>query len=114
MRSNLILFFIFISFFSCKTAKERKACFKLTSENKSLDIKNFDELKEYTGAYWVKLLNAVWILDGEILDENEIKNNINNKRFDILKVETFDGDSIQFVDKRVPLYVLISTNNCLK
>ncbi|AXP81081.1 hypothetical protein CJ739_1998 [Mariniflexile rhizosphaerae] len=113
MRLKFILFFVFISILSCKTIKERKACYKLTSENQSLGIKSFDELKEYTGTYWVKLLDAVWILDGEVGTEDEIKHRISEKRFDILKVELIEGDSIQFVCKRVPLYVLISTNNCL-
>ncbi|WNH14354.1 hypothetical protein [Thalassobellus suaedae] len=99
---------------SCKTARERKACIKLVNENKSLGIENFDELREYTGVNWVKLLAAVWILDGEVFTEDEIKYKINEKKFDILKVQILDGDSIQFVCKRVPFYVIISTNNCLK
>lgn len=112
---RLILFiFTIVLLVSCKSAKERRACFELVSNNKSLEIKNFDELKSYTGVYWVKLLGAVWILDGEVLSEDEIKARVNENKFDILKVKTIDGDSIHFSCRHVPLYVLISTNNCIK
>lgn len=86
---------------------------KLTSDHESLAIENFEELKAYTKVYWVKLLGATWVLDGEIISDELLKNKINNKSFDILEIKILEGYKITLSHNTSPLIILLSSNNCL-
>jgi hypothetical protein len=93
--------------------KQKEECLNYIGERTRIDIENFEELKEYTKVDWVKLLGAVWIIDGEVKSDNIIEDMVNSQVFDVVGISVLDGTKVEFSCKVVPCYILISTNRCL-
>lgn len=115
MKLNIFLVLLVSLLFSCRIVKEKRNCFENTKNQTVLNINNFDDFKFYLEMENEDLNDVLWILDGNIIFEDSIEYVIDEKKFDILKVDKVHQSKLNGLctNKHWSFAVLISTNNCL-
>ncbi|MCB0399142.1 MAG: hypothetical protein KDD26_05850 [Winogradskyella sp.] len=111
----IVMFNVFVS---CISSRVERRCNEHTKGLESLNLNSFKELCDYSKIDLdnVNAENILWIIDGAPIQNNLIVSEIDNKRYDILKIDKLGKDKLThiYVNKNWELAILVTTNACIK
>lgn len=112
MKSKTLLVSLITLMISCKAVKDKRNCFESTNDKTVLNIKTFNDLKNYIKIEDNELKDVLWIIDGIPIEDSLIKSTIKKRDFDLLEAKYLNAETISFCKPSAKV-VLILTNDCL-